>query len=48
VAVLPDKDRDLGAVRDDQLLLGSTTSSAKGTSYDVIVVEPDDPRIRAR
>jgi hypothetical protein len=48
VAVLPDKDRDLGTVRDDQVMLASTTPSAKGPSYDVIVVEPGDPRLSAR
>jgi hypothetical protein len=48
VAVLPDKDGDLGTVRDDQVMLASTTPSANGPSYDVIVVEPGDPRLSAR
>jgi len=44
VAVLPGREKDLGQVRDDQLLLTSAKRTASGVVFDVIVVDADDPR----
>lgn len=41
-AVLPERDKHLGAVRDDQILY--VTPGATPTDFDVSVIEPDDPR----
>jgi len=43
--VLPDREKDLGAVRDDQIILPVETRTARGIETDYIVVEPDDPRV---
>jgi hypothetical protein len=40
VAVLPDKDKDLGIVRDDDILRASMKQSANGPEYDIEVVAP--------
>jgi hypothetical protein len=43
VAILPDREKDLGHVRDDQLFLRLAPAAASA-SYDIIVVDADDPR----
>ena len=40
VAVLPDKDKDLGTVRDDDTFHGFVKQTAKGPEYDIEVVAP--------
>ena len=44
-ALLPDRPKNLGEVRDDQVALGVSEKTPRGTRYDVIVVEAGDPRI---
>ena len=43
VAVLPDREINLGHVRSDQLII--TRATAAGVPFDVILMERDDPRI---
>ena len=43
IAVLPDRDKDLGEVRPDQFIITSAKAGPQGTSLDVVVVDPDDP-----
>ena len=44
-ALLPDRPKNLGPVRDDQVALRAEIKTPRGIRYDVIVVEPDDPRV---
>ncbi len=46
-ALLPDRPKNLGPVRDDQIAIRITYRTPQGPRYDVIVVEPDDPRVAA-
>ena len=43
--VLPDREKELGKVRDDQIILPVKVRTARGLEPDFIVVEPDDPRV---
>ena len=44
--VLPNREKNLGEVRDDQIILPVETRSVAGAiERDFIVVEPDDPRV---
>jgi hypothetical protein len=43
IAVLPDRDKDLGEVRADQFIVTSAKSGPHGTVLDVFVVGRDDP-----
>jgi hypothetical protein len=43
--VLPDREKDLGPVRDDQIILPIEIRTARGIERDFIVVEPNDPRV---
>jgi hypothetical protein len=43
IAVLPDRDKDLGEVRPDQFIVTSAKASPQGTTLDVFVVDRDDP-----
>ncbi|MGQ0671618.1 MAG: YkgJ family cysteine cluster protein [Hyphomicrobium sp.] len=44
VIVMPGREKDLGMVRDDQVIVAVETRPAAGPVRDFIVVEPDDPR----
>lgn len=44
--VLPDRDKPLGTVRDDQFIVTEEKRTAHGIEIDFIVVEPDDPRAK--
>ena len=44
-ALLPQGAKNLGAVRDDQIALSLRQNTPAGPRFDVIVVEPDDPRV---
>ena len=46
VAVLPNREKNLGRVRDDQFIVTAERRSAGGVDLDVLVVEKDDPRIQ--
>jgi hypothetical protein len=43
IAVLPDRDKDLGEVRPDQYIITSAKAGPRGTMLDVFVVDHDDP-----
>ena len=43
IAVLPDRDKDLGEVRPDQFIITSAKDGPQGTTLDVFVVDKDDP-----
>jgi hypothetical protein len=43
IAVLPDREKDLGEVRPDQFIVTSAKPGALGTVLDVFVVDGDDP-----
>ena len=43
IAVLPDRDKDLGEVRPDQFIITSAKQGPRGTTLDVLVVDADDP-----
>ena len=43
IAVLPDRDQDLGEVRPDQFIVTSATQGPQGTMLDVVVVDRHDP-----
>ena len=43
IAVLPDRDQDLGEVRPDQYIVTSVKQGPRGTMLEVTVVEQDDP-----
>ncbi len=45
--VFPDRDKDMGEVRDDQFFLPVEVRTPMGLTYDYEVVEPDDPRVAA-
>jgi hypothetical protein len=47
VIVLPDREKDLGTVRDNQVILAVNQTGPRGPARDYIVVEPDDPRVSA-
>jgi hypothetical protein len=47
VAVLPDRDKDLGEVRSDQFIITSTRQGPQDTTLDVFVVDGDDPAAQA-
>ena len=44
--VSPKRDKNLGAIRDDQFILPVHARSARGVELDYIVVEADDPRLK--
>ena len=44
--VLLDRDKPLGAVRDDQFIVADDKRTARGVEADFIVVNSDDPRVR--
>jgi hypothetical protein len=44
-ALLPQGPKNLGPVRDEQVVLGARHATPTGPRHDVIVVEPDDPRL---
>ena len=46
VVILPDMDRDLGVVREDQFILPVHRASANGPELDYELVEADDPRLK--
>jgi hypothetical protein len=39
-AILPDKEKVLGRVRDDQILVASMQQTSSGPVYDVTVADP--------
>lgn len=43
IAVLPDRDQDLGEVRPDQFIVTSAKQGPHGTMLDVVVVDRHDP-----
>jgi len=43
IAVLPDRDKDLGEVRPDQFIITSAKAGPQGTTLDVFVVDKTDP-----
>lgn len=43
IAVLPDRDKDLGEVRPDQFIITQAKPGPRGTVLDVFVVDGDDP-----
>ncbi len=43
--VMPNREKALGEVRDDQVILAVETRTAAGVERDYIAVEPDDPRV---
>lgn len=45
IAVLPDREINLGRVRQDQHILTHERRTPFGSTFDVIVVEADDPRV---
>ena len=47
VAVLPDRDKDLGEVRSDQFIITSTRQGPQDTTLDVFVVDGHDPAAQA-
>lgn len=47
IAVLPDRDKDLGEVRADQFIITSARPGPGGPTLDVFVVDKDDPRARS-
>ena len=42
IAVLPDREKDLGEVRADQFIITSVKTGVRGPVLDVFVVEGDD------
>jgi hypothetical protein len=47
IAVLPDRDKDLGEVRPDQFIITSARQGPQDTTLDVFVVDGDDPAAQA-
>jgi hypothetical protein len=47
IAVLPDRDKDLGEVRPDQFIITSARQGPQDITLDVIVVDKDDPRAQS-
>ena len=47
VAVLTDRDKDLGEVRPDQFIITSARQGPQDTTLDVFVVDGDDPAAQA-
>jgi hypothetical protein len=45
VAILPDREKNLGPVRADQFIITSQKTGPLGIELDVLVVEKDDPRL---
>lgn len=45
ILVLPDRDKDLGAVREDQFVIPIEKKTARGVEVDYEVVAADDPRV---
>ncbi len=45
VAVLPDREINLGRVRSDQLIITSEKRTPTGITFDVMLMERNDPRI---
>jgi len=44
--VLPDRDKDLGRVRDDQFIVSVEKKTLRGVEPDFAVVDADDPRVK--
>ena len=47
IAVLPDREKDLGEVTASQFILTSQKMGAQGSALDVVVVDHDDPKAQA-
>ena len=47
IAVLPDRDQQLGEVRPDQFIVTSASTGPEGKTFDVFVVDADDPIARS-
>ena len=47
VAVLPDRDKPLGAYTDDKIIVTTETAGPTGPVYDVFLFEKDDPALAA-
>jgi hypothetical protein len=47
IAVLPDREKDLGEVRADQFIVTSVKTGPRGPVLDVFVVDRDDPIAQA-
>lgn len=45
VAVLPGREINLGRVRSDQLIITSEKRTLSGTTFDVMLMERNDPRL---
>ena len=43
--IFPDREKDLGAVRDDQIIIPVDVRTPRGLERDFIAIEPDDPRV---
>jgi hypothetical protein len=43
IAVLPDREKDLGEVKADQIFVTTETAGPNGRIFDVIAVNADDP-----
>jgi hypothetical protein len=46
--VLPDRDKILGIVRDDQFIVAEEKRTARGIEVDFVVVDANDPRVKIR
>ena len=46
VVVLPDGEKNIGRVKDDQIIIIAEKMGLAGPVYDVIVMEKDDPRLQ--
>jgi hypothetical protein len=47
IVVFPDREKNLGAVREDQFIYTVETRTAQGTVLDAVVIDRDDPRVAA-
>jgi hypothetical protein len=47
IAMLPDRDKPLGAYRDDKIFVTAETPGPAGPVYDVFLFEKDDPQLAA-
>jgi len=46
VVILPGLEKNLGEVRDGQVLLATKRAGPAGVAWDVVALEPDDPMLK--
>lgn len=46
IAVLPDREKDLGSVRQDQFIITAEKAGPSGPEFDVMVIDNDDPILK--